>query len=273
MIYYNDGIPQELRDCTEQAVQEYVKFINQIPFAFPYPILDSFPDIWIEPLVLKQGKEAIADKITNQAEVKYERSLDKLILSIPENELTPQHRYFHEFTHIIDANYYERSKNKTPEGLLCYTEYHASQIELLSLIGVESVRNRFPYNKMITIGSTNKAIQVSVLQYWNHFIQEDAVELVKNSRYLATLFPLFYYWGYRSVFDMYSDVNANPENIYSALSKHQLIMNALSPHFNQELGSLERIMKGWLDDKKTEEAIELCDKMLLLADVPDDNFL
>ena len=71
---------------------------------------------------------------------------------------------FHEFTHILDAETYARGdkvKYATSSG---FTEYHASQIELLKMLGANSANEHISFStkKMVkTIGIHLKANSVT----------------------------------------------------------------------------------------------------------------
>lgn len=160
------------------------------------------------------------------------------------------HILFQEFTHILDAEVYakgDKVKYVTSSG---YTEYHASQIELLIMLGAENLRD--PISFSIDQHITTIAGEKTVRQYVG-MKRRQAMGLYQRKDFpysidqLKTAFGLlFNYWGLRSICYMYcKDFEEETDN---------KVLTRFIPV--DILSLMNQLMVGWL----TEEKIDLCCK-------------
>ena len=142
----------------------------------------------------------------------------------------------------MDAEIYARGdkvKYATSSG---FTEYHASQIELLKMLGANSVEEKLSFSankKAMTIGD-NKTVQQYIDMKRKHaaelFARED---FPKNIEQLKTAIGvLFNYWGLRSICHM----NCRD---YKEETDNRAFIRYISADVFQAMNT---IMVGWLSD-------------------------
>ena len=69
----------------------------------------------------------------------YQTQTNKHTLVVSTNLKLAKHLIFHEFTHIYDSYRYVKGDKVRCAGLSGFTEYHASQVELVQLLNVENI--------------------------------------------------------------------------------------------------------------------------------------
>ena len=211
--------------------KEYIAFMG----------LDRFPMYTFESKrvsLLRAEREGF-DSI---AQAKYNPETQEHTLIVADNIVIEPYILFHEFTHILDAETYahgDKTKYSTSSG---FTEYHASQIELLKMLGANSVKEQisFPSSKMIMTIGGNKTVQ----QYID-MRRDQAADLFarkdfpKNLEQLKTaLGALFNYWGLRSICYMYcldykENTNSAPFTKYISAGVFD---------------TMNKLMVGWLSE-------------------------
>lgn len=163
---------------------------------------------------------------------------------------------FHELTHILDdENIVKRDKIKylANHG---YTEYHASQIELMQMLGAENIHQNITFsmdNTLETVGG-EKTIREFV-----DMPRLTAIELINRADFPAdietmkvTMGLIFNYYGRRSICKMYAlDYQDDEDN--STIAK--LI-------YPQTVTLLDGFMVGWFDDSKVAFINNLYQRML-----------
>ena len=178
-------------------------------------------------------------------------------LTISTNLTLCEYLMFHEFVHMLDSELYVKNDKTRYLGLSGFTEYHASQIELLALLGMNSINDK-PSFSMDTIVHTFSGDK-SVRQYISEK-QQHAIELFSRSDFpssietLKSSFGVLYnYWGLRSICEMYAtDYTENVQN--------QSFLN----YFPTDVFVLlNRLMRGWLNDSAIEKSIPLYANMLI----------
>lgn len=129
-------------------------------------------------------------------------------LLVSTNLVLSKYLVFHEFTHILDSEMYANSDKMRYVGLSGFTEYHASQVELIQLLGANTFDQTLSFS-MNTIVSTF-AGEKSVSEYVEGK-QQHAIELFSRSDFPADINTLksaigvlYNYWGLRSICEMYS---------------------------------------------------------------------
>ena len=212
--------------------------------------IDSFPNYLLEQKTVSletaesQGFESLAS-----AQYDFNNFKHKIIVS---NNI-PIKRYlvFHEFTHILDAEMYSSNNKQRYSGISGYTEYHASQIELLELLGANSVEDTISFSNSTIINTVSG--EKTVLQYMSEkhqhalslFGRKDfpsSIEVLKSA-----LGVLFNYWGIRSICKMYS-------TDYSLNENNQPFLTTI-PH--DVFVIFNNMMNGWVDNSKIELSIKL----------------
>ena len=167
----------------------------------------------------------------------------------------PMEKYvlFHEFTHMIDSEMYANGDSVRYAGISGFTEYHASQVELLQLLGADRMNEKISFSMntiIITIAG-----EKSVYQYVKEK-QQHAIELFSRTDFPADLntlksaFGVLYnYYGLRSICEMY------------AVDYIEEIDNEAFLKFipTQQFVVINKLMHGYF----SKEQIELCMKVYL----------
>lgn len=163
---------------------------------------------------------------------------------------------FHELTHILDdENIVKRDKVKylANHG---FTEYHASQIELMQMLGAENIHQHIVFSmsdKIKTVGGEK------TIKEFLDMPRLLAIELINRADFPAnietmkvTMGLIFNYYGRRSICKMYAlDYQDNEDN--STIAK--LI-------YPQTVTLLDGFMVGWFDDSKVAFINNLYQRML-----------
>lgn len=187
------------------------------------------------------------------ATTSYQPKIKKHSLHISTNLSIEKYVLFHEFTHMLDSEIYANGDSIRYAGISGFTEYHASQVELLQLLGVDRVNEKISFSMNTII--TTIAGEKSVYQYVKEK-QQHAIELFSRTDFPADLntlksaFGVLYnYYGLRSICEMYAvdytEEIANEAFLKSIPTQQFVVMN--------------RLMHGYLSN----EQIELCMKVYL----------
>ena len=192
----------------------------------------------------KRGFEALATTY-------YTPKTNKHSLIVSTNMVLSKHLLFHEFTHIFDSEMYVKGDTMRYAGLSGFTEYHASQIELLQLLGASDINSKpiFTMNDVITTISGEK----NLAQYIEEK-QQHAISLFNRNDFpvdLSTLKSaigiLYNYYGLRSICELYAiDYTENIDN--TAFLKY-------IP--TQTFSVVNNLMHGWLSEEQIELSISL----------------
>ena len=127
---------KSLIECYEK---EYKEFMG----------IEKFPEYELE-LYKEQIGKVCSYGFGTLAEAKYNPKTDKHLLRICISYEINKYVIFHEFTHILDAEMYAKKDSNKYLYVTGYTEYHASQVELMALLGVKNV---FPNEFTFSINS------------------------------------------------------------------------------------------------------------------------
>lgn len=160
----------------------------------------------------------------------------------------PMSRYlaFHEFTHIFDAEMYAKGDKCRYLGITGFSEYHASQVELLQLLGVKNIEEipEFSMNTIIEPLSGKRSVFQYVDEKYKH-----AIELFSRKDFPANIETLkvaigvlYNYWGLRSICEMYSID-------YVETIENEFFLNYISTLY---FCSANNLMHGWFDEDKIE---------------------
>ena len=190
-----------------------------------------------------EGFESIAQTV-------YKLDTKEHTLIVADNVNIEPYLLYHEFTHILDVEIYVGAGKIKNAFLSGYTEYHASQIELLKMLGLKSAKEHIAFS--ISKNITTIAGDKTVGQYVDTK-RRQAIELFQRKDFpnsieqLKTAIDvLFNYWGLRSICYMYcKDYNEETDN---TAFTHHIPVNT----FNQ----MDQLMVGWL----SERLIDICCK-------------
>lgn len=201
-------------------------------------------------LLTKEVSQELADARGFEAPADSHYSIKNKVhtLTVGTNVRLTKYVMFHEFTHIIDAEAYTNDNPFRYAGLSGFTEYHASQVELMQLLGAESITQPISFSMNTIIDAFSKK---SVFQY----VEEKrlhAVELFSRGDFPADLETfksavgvLYNYLGLRSICEMY------------AVDYKEIIDNAAFLKYipTANFASINRLMHGWMDRTKIEVSI------------------
>lgn len=212
--------------------------------------IDTFPKYT---LYTKEVSLFVADAqgYDSVASTHYDVQRNSHTLTVSTNLTLCEYLMFHEFTHMLDSELYVNNDKIRYLGISGFTEYHASQIELMAMLGVKSINDKpsFSMNMIVHTISGNKSVKQYVSEKQQHAIElfsradfPSGIETLKSS------FGILYnYWGLRSICKMYAiDYTENIEN-QSFLNYIPTDVFVLS----------NRLMHGWLNDSAIDSSIPL----------------
>lgn len=204
-------------------------------------------------LTTKEVSLAVADTrgFDSAASTFYDPKTKAHTLQISTNLILSEYLVFHELTHILDADIYANGESIRYTGLSGYTEYHASQIELMQLLGAKSVDSTisFKMNTIISTFSGDKSISQYIREKQKHAIQLfSRADFPADINTIKSAFGVLYnYWGLRSICEMYaSDYVEEVQNdvfLKFIPTTHFCLMNTM--------------MHGWLSKQDIEKSIPL----------------
>lgn len=245
-------MPDLLTPFIKKCEQDYKEFMG----------LDDFPAYKI------QQKELTIEKAQTQgfdslAAAFYDISTGHHTLEIWSKAFLPQmnskYLVFHEFTHILDAETFsckDKFKHMSNKG---YTEYHAAQIDLLTLLGAHRAKQESGYTFSMsqsfeTFGGKKTADEFLKMPciHASELISRD--DFPASIEALAITFGLiFNFYGRRSVCKMYaSDFEDNADK-----SKLIEFLGA------DTIKALDNYMLGWFDTSKVGLIDQLYGRMII----------
>lgn len=191
-----------------------------------------------------QGFEVIASTL-------YQPQTNSHTLLVSTNFALSKYFIFHEFTHMLDSEINVKGDKVRYLGLSGFTEYHASQVELMQLLGANTVDEVLSFSMDTTIATF--AGEKSVYQYVNEKYNH-AIELFSRADFPADLETLksaigilYNYFGLRSICEMYS-------LDYTEKINNEAFLKFIPTLYFVTLNSL---MHGWLDKEKIELNIKI----------------
>ncbi len=227
---------EKIRCLIEEYEKEYTKFMG----------IDSFPKYELELFEIKMNEvdEAGFGAI---AQAMYNPKTNEHTLRICINLELSKYIVFHEFTHILDAEMYASGDSIKYMCLSGYTEYHASQVELMVLLGVDSIHSTeltFSFKSQIETFSSIMSIE-DYLCCKHQFVVEmmSKKDFPANIEILKTTLGVLYnYFGLRSICKMYAQD-------YVEQVDNTTIINILS---SQTFYVMDTFMEGWFNKLKVE---------------------
>ena len=165
------------------------------------------------------------------------------ILTVSNNIHLDKFLMFHEFTHMLDAETYVKSNKVIYFGITGFTEYHASQVALMQLLGANNINDsiQFSMNDTINVFSGIKSVKQYIDEKQQHAIELfSRKDFAKDIKSLSTsVGVLFNYFGIRSICEMYS--NDYIENI----DNQSFLKHISTQHFVE----MNNLMHGWLSNQ------------------------
>lgn len=218
--------------------------------------IDDFPTYNIQAKVASattaqsQGFESVAC-------ADYNTETNNHILTVSNNLFLAKHVAFHEFTHILDSEMYVNGDKVRYMGISGFTEYHASQIELLQMLGTKNSDEILQFSMNDTIETM---FGIKTVQQYIDDKQQHSIDLFSRKDFPANLNTLksavgilFNYFGLRSICEMYAiDYCENINN--------QVYMNFIS---TQQFTTINNLMHGWLDNAKINSSIILYNVIMM----------
>lgn len=224
----------------EKYEKEYIEFME----------IESFPKYKLELFEIKMD-EVDAAGFGALAQAIYNPKTDEHTLRICINLELKKYIVFHEFTHILDSEMYAKGDSLRYMYLSGYTEYHASQVEIMVLLGAGNIHlmeYAFSPNSKIETFPSEKSVE-EYLCTKHQFV----VDMMSRSDFPAnietlttTLGALYNYFGLRSICKMYA------QN-YAEQIDNTAIIETLPPQLFSEMNVF---MKGWFDKAKIEMSFE-----------------
>lgn len=216
--------------------------------AFPkYTLCTKEVSLWVADA---QGYDSVAS-------THYDIQSNSHSLTVSTNLTLCEYLMFHEFVHMLDSELYVKNDKVRYMGLSGFTEYHASQIELLAMLGVQSINDEpsFSMDTIIRTFSGNKSVKQYISEKQQHAIElfsradfPSSIETLKSS-----FGVLCNYWGLRSICEMYAtDYTENIEN--------QSFLNYIPTNVFVLLNGL---MRSWLNDSAIDASIPLYANILI----------
>lgn len=201
--------------------------------------LETFPSYELQ---AKEVSLLVADKqgFDSIARTLYSPDSDSHTLIVSTNLCVPEYVLFHEFTHILDAELYAKKDKTRYASLSGFTEFHASQVELMRLLNADSITSDLPISKNAIIETVSgiKSVSQYINDKFTHaydlFSRPDFPASIETL--IAALGVLYNYFGLRSIYKMFSS-NSIEARDYSPFLKH--IPTVLFDLLNSS-------MQGWL---------------------------
>ena len=160
-------------------------------------------------------------------------------LMIPEDMCNRKDLFFREFTHILDNGQFVKKDKETSDLSAGFMEYHASQVQLASLIGLTSASDN------ITVSMQDSLeYGITVLEFMNE-AYETTKQLYLDSEFETNteisseaIKALYRFLGFRSVCELY--VKDFDRSIYDSTFTEEKLGTVL---FNK----IDNHMHGWAD--------------------------
>lgn len=222
----------QIKNLIKEYEKEYIEFmeIEKLP---QYKI--DFFEINVE--------ESDAAGFASAAQAYYNTKTNEHILRICKSSEIPRYIVFHEFTHILDTEMYAKQDSWKYMALSGYTEYHAAQVELMIMLGADSIQTQdFSFTVDVEIGNStvrnylNSRHQL-VVNMMNRTDFPRDIEALKT-----TVGVLYNYFGVRSICKMYA-------KDYTEEVDNTIIIQKLSKVLFEEINSF---MVGWFNEAQVE---------------------
>lgn len=159
------------------------------------------------------------------------------VLHLPRNNDVPKWVVYHELTHIYDTESFSNGELVHDFCLQGYLEYHASQVELMCIVGAGNIDQDvviFPMEEIIeSLGETIKQYIDNKLEIGKKLIKCNDI-----NKKIEGLAVLYNFWGLRSICEMYA---TNYEDNYT----YSEYIDYISPLLFYEM---RKNLSGWSID-------------------------
>lgn len=231
---------KQIRNLIKKYENEYKIFMG----------IESFPEYRLELIRLDSNK---ISKIGfgAVAAAKYNWKTNKHILQIFLDITIEKHIVFHEFTHILDSEMYVQKNPRRYMGLSGYTEYHAAQVELMVLLGANSVQQQdllVDLDFEIMMFAKKNSVKEYILSRY-----QTAMNIMRRKDFprdiealKGAVGALYNYFGMRSICKMYGGGYSDED-----LDNTSIVQKIPELFFDV----LNKSMNGWLTNDEIEESI------------------
>lgn len=215
-----------------------------------FMVIKEFP---IYELQTQEASKTIADAqgFEIAASTSYQPQNKSHTLLVSTNLTLSKYLMFHEFTHMLDSEIYVNGDKVRYAGLSGFTEYHASQVELMQLLGGNTIDDvlTFSMDTVITTFAGEKSVYKYVNEKHLHAIELfSRIDFPSDLNTLKSAIGILYnYFGLRSICEMYSID-------YSEKTNNEAFLKFIP---SQHFVALNSLMHGWLDEQKIELSINL----------------
>ena len=230
-----------IRESIQSVEQEYKDFMG----------IDSFPNYAINERMISEEELSVSNYIS-VASAGYFFEKKQHILTVISNMNISDFKFllFHEFTHMLDTEKYVANDKSRYVGITGFSEYHASQIELLQLLGANS--SKCPISFTMDDEVTPLGSRMSVRHYLQN--KRDIAESMFAERQktkdinivVAMIGVLYNYLGLRSICKMYAEDYYMDENNSIFLSQLPSML----------FSSINTLMNGWLCNQEIEKSMK-----------------
>ena len=170
--------------------------------------------------------------------------------------LSADYILFHEFTHMVDTERFCKSNQIKYIANKGYTEYHASQVALMKMLGAKTIDStlHFTMEQTVETYSGSKSVTELVNTPLNTFS-----EIITRNDFPADIGTLstaiglvFNYYGYRSICKLFAEDYMETED-----------SSSIAALFGDGITNiLDKLMLGWFDDYKVSIIDDLCEKLV-----------
>lgn len=227
---------KQIEKLIKEYEKEYIEFMG----------IEKLPPYKMESFEINIAESNVAG-FASVAQAQYSTKMDEHTLKICRNLQIPKYIVFHEFTHILDTEMYAKKDPQKYMELSGYTEYHAAQVELMTLLGANCIKN---HNITFTLDDEVELLtsKSTVRDYLNsrHTLVLDMMyrrDFPRDIVALKTTIGILYnYFGLRSICKMYA-------KNYIEKVDNTIIIQKLPPMLFEEINSF---MVGWFEHAEVE---------------------
>ena len=176
-----------MSDYISQVVEQYKSFMK----------IDSFPSFTTEYYEIEEG-----GTYSHIAKAEYSIPDNKHKLLLTRNICIPKWVLFHELTHMLDMKRYRNGDYNHDFCLSGYMEYHAAQVELVKIVGAETVETPVSFSMKDKIDEMHEMIQ----QYVDNKLEmaQKLMESHDQKEKIDGINALFNFFGLKSICSMYA---------------------------------------------------------------------
>ncbi|WP_029200372.1 hypothetical protein [Oribacterium sp. NK2B42] len=214
-------------------IEEYKNFMG----------ITSFPNFQIDFFKVDLNQEFI-----QVAQAMYDSESGSHMLRIPSNIETPRFLLYHELTHIYDMDIHKTGEKNHDFCLNGFMEYHASQIELLIMMGAKAIEDSISFSMNDSVYGLNWSVQ----QYMGNKLQTSIILINDENRQkrIEGLGAFYNFLGLKSICKMFA------VDYIEDYSYQEIAMKVSSQLFYE----IRNTMTGWIGD--IDKVVSLYSNML-----------